>query len=59
MPSLVKIGPVILERKIFKDFVKVISLFRNYLPLEKGMAGPFLCTNYNPIHQMIICAKYC
>ena len=35
--SLVEIGPVIIE-KIFKDFVKVISLFCNYLPLKKGRA---------------------
>ena len=34
MPSLVDIGPLILEKN-FKDFVKVISLLRNYLPLEK------------------------
>ena len=36
--SLVEIGPVIIEKKIFKDFVKVISLFCNYLPLKKGRA---------------------
>ena len=36
MPSLVDIGPLILEKN-FKDFVKVISLLRNYLPLEKGV----------------------
>ena len=35
MPSLVDIGPLNLEKN-FKDFVKVISLLRNYLPLEKG-----------------------
>ena len=37
MPILVDIGPVVLEEKISK-FVNVFSLFRNYLPLEKG--GP-------------------
>ena len=36
MPSLVEIDPVVLE-KIF-NFVNVFSLFRNYLPLEKGGA---------------------
>ena len=34
MAGLVEIGPVVIE-KIFK-FVNVFSLFRNYLPLEKG-----------------------
>ena len=34
VPSLVEINPVVLE-EIF-NFVKVFSLFRNYLPLEKG-----------------------
>ena len=38
VPSLVEIGPVILEN-ILKDFVKVILLFRNYLLLEKGGAN--------------------
>ena len=33
---LVEIGSVVLEKKIFK-FVNVFSLFRNYLPLEKGV----------------------
>ena len=35
MPTFVGIGLLILE-KILKDFVKVISLLRNYLQLEKG-----------------------
>ena len=35
--NLVKIGPVVLEKKILK-FVNVFSLFSNYLPLEKGGA---------------------
>ena len=29
-------GPVVLEKKIF-NFINVFSLFRNYLPLEKGV----------------------
>ena len=37
MPSLVEIGAVVLEKKFFK-FVNKFSLFRNYLPLEKGVA---------------------
>ena len=35
--SLVKIGPVVLEKKIFK-FLQCIFQFSNYLPLEKGVA---------------------
>ena len=35
MPNLVEIGPVILEKKKL-NFVNAFSLFRNYLPLEKG-----------------------
>ena len=36
MLSLVEIGSVVLEKKIFLNFVNLFSLFRNYLPLEKG-----------------------
>ena len=36
---MVEIGPMILEKKIFKKgFFKVFSLFRNYLPMAKGGA---------------------
>ena len=38
MPSLVEIGPVVLENKIFFNFVNLFLLFLNYLPLEKGGA---------------------
>ena len=37
MPSLVEIGRVVLEKKIL-NFVNVFSIFRYYLPLEKGEA---------------------
>ena len=36
MQGWVEIGPVVLEEKISK-FVNVFSLFRYYLPLEKGV----------------------
>jgi len=36
--SLVKIGPVVLEKKIFLILSMYFSLFPNYLPLEKGGA---------------------
>ena len=38
VPSLVKISQVVLEKKMFFNFVNVFSLFLNYLPLEKGGA---------------------
>ena len=38
MTSLVEIGLVVLEKKIFSNFVNVFSLLRNYLPMEKGGA---------------------
>ena len=38
VPSLVEISPVVLGKKLY--FVNVFSLFRNYLPLEKGGALP-------------------
>ena len=41
MPSLAEIGPVVLEKKIFKFRQCIVVLFRNYLPLEKGVAFYF------------------
>ena len=38
VPRLVEIGPVVLEKKIFKFRKCAFSLFHNYLPLEKGGA---------------------
>ena len=38
MPSLVENGSVVLEKKIFFNFVNVFLLLLNYLPLEKGGA---------------------
>ena len=32
------------------------SLFRNYLPIEKG--GPFIWKNSNSLHPRIFCAKF-
>ena len=41
--GLVKTGPVVLEKKIFKllNFVIVFSLFCNYLPMEKRVTLHF------------------
>ena len=42
VPSLVEIGRVVLERKMFFNFVNEFSLFgyNMYLLLEKGVCGP-------------------
>ena len=40
MSGLVEIGPVVLEKKDFLNFVNVFSLFRNFFPLEKNW--PFI-----------------
>ena len=48
MPSLVEIGQVVLEKRIF-NFVNVFSLFRNYLPL-KGW-GPLFEQSRIPFTQ--------
>ena len=47
MPSLVEIGPVVLEKKIFK-FRQYIFAICNYLPLEKG--GALHLNKLNPLH---------
>ena len=40
------------RRRLFQ-FVKVFLQFHNYLPLEKN--GPFIWTNYNPLHPRMLC----
>ena len=54
--SLVEISPVILEKIFIKDFIKLNSLFRNYLPLKKGMV--LLLNNLNPFHPRMVCTKF-
>ena len=36
MPSLIEIGVVVQEKKIFKFRECIFAKFRNYLPFEKG-----------------------
>ena len=70
MPSLVEIGPVVLEKTIFKFrqcvfsgtreedfliFVNVFSLFRNYLPLEKSVNLHLI--KLKPPSPRMLCAK--
>ena len=53
MPSLVEIGQVVLERKIFKF---PLCIFPNYLPWKR--VGPFICTNLNSLYPRMLCAKF-
>ena len=36
--NLVEIGPEVFEKNILLNLVDVFSVFRNYLPLEEGVA---------------------
>ena len=54
MPCLIEIGPVVLEKNIFFNFVNVFSLFPNYLPLEKGGAL-HLNMLESPSHKDALC----
>ena len=56
VPRLVEIGPVVLEKK-FLNFTNVLSLFRNYLPLEKDMAL-HLNKLESPTPKDALCAKF-
>ena len=38
MPSLIEIGPAVLEKRRFLKVFNVFLLFHNYLPFEKGVA---------------------
>ena len=44
--TLIEIGRLVLEKKIFFKFVNVFEQFCNFLPLKKGW--PFIWTNLNP-----------
>ena len=55
VPSLVEIGPEVLEKKIFY-IINVFSLFRDYLPLEKG--GTLIWTYLNTLYPRMLCAKF-
>ena len=51
LPSLLEIGPVILEKKILN--------FRNFVIIPPWKrAGPFIWTNLNPLYPSMLCAKF-
>ena len=53
--GLVDIGPRVLDKNILL-FYQCISLFHNYLPLEKS--GPFISTILSPHPPRMLCAKF-
>ena len=55
MPSLVEIGPAILEKRFFK-FVNVFYYFLTISPWKR--AGSFNWINLNSLHPWIIYAKF-
>ena len=56
VPSLVEIGSVVLEKKIFNFFQWIFAISYNYLPLESS--GPFIWTDLNPLHPRMLRAKF-
>ena len=47
-----------LEKKIFKSFVNVFPLFRNYLPLEKDRIQGCFVPSLVEISTRMLCAKF-
>ena len=53
--GLIDIGPVVLEKKIFKFRQCIFCYFVIISTWER--AGPFIWTNLNPLHPRIHCVK--
>ena len=55
MPSLVEIGPVVHEEKIFFSSM----YFRFFVIISPWKwAVPFIWTNYGPLYPRMLCAKF-
>ena len=54
VPSLVEIGPVVLEKTL------ILSMYFRYFVIISPWkrAGPFIWTNLNPLHPRMLCAKF-
>ena len=52
--SIIEIGWLVLERKIFK----LVNLHYFVIMSPWKRAGPFIWTNLNPLHPKILCAKF-
>ena len=57
MQSLVEIGSVVLEKKIFKNLVSVFSLYCYNLPFNKGFGRSFEKKIFNFLHTRMLCAN--
>ena len=57
VPSLVEIGPVVLEKKFF---FKISSVYFRYLVITTPWkrAWPFILTNLNPLYPRMLCTKF-
>ena len=53
VPNLVKIGPLVLEKKILKIYFYYFTIIS---PL--GRTWPFIWTNLNSLHPRMLCAKF-
>ena len=54
--SLVEIGPVVLEKKIFKNASMYFCYFIIISPWK--MTQPLIWTNFGPLHPRMLCAKF-
>ena len=55
VPSLVKIGPVVLGKR---RFLKVVNFCYFTIISSLKRAGYFIWTNLNPLHPRMLCAKF-
>ena len=56
MPSLVEIGSVVLEEKIFKFHQCIFAICVIISTWQR--VGSFIWTNLNPLHPRMLCAKF-
>ena len=56
VPSFVEIGPVVLEKKIFKSCQFIFIISKIISPL--GRAWPFIWPNLNSLYPGLLCAKF-
>jgi hypothetical protein len=55
VPSLIEIGLLVLEKKIFENILKDFYSFAIISPWERGLS--FICTILNPLCPRMLCAK--
>ena len=56
VPSLVEIGPVVLEKRIFLFWLMYFRYFVIICPWKR--AGPFIWINLNPLYPRMLFAKF-